>query len=331
MGIRMQSEKRDAYMDFLKGIAVLAVVVGHSIVDIPKMDFLFQIIYSFHMPLLIFLSAYIEEENSTKYAGREGSMLLRRMCGLLLPYLSWTVIYAAVSGQLLSMDAVQLGRMLTGYTQNGLWFFPVLFGLKIMHFLYWIVQKKLGQCTVLTSLLICFVLEVFAAILAVFTRQPYAVNILSYAIPYFAAVLLVDHEILQKLVETEWLAAGCIFLYGILFLFFSFQNPDWTTQALRIVLSMCVIVLCCRFRSRWREHAANRAVCVYGRNSLAVYVLHVFFMDYKVYLHEIRSAVVASLLAAAAACGVAVVCIGIARIIGISSWWRLLLFGESQK
>lgn len=331
----MSRDKRDSYVDFLKGTAVLAVIVGHSIVDVPKVDFLFQVIYSFHMPLLIFLSAYIEEKNRAGYLGREGAMLRRRMGGLLLPYLSWTILYAvSASGAAGSVSMkelpARLGRMLAGYEQSGLWFFPVLFGLKGMHFLYWILQKRCRRRTLLTDLLLGAALEACAAALAVLTRQPYAVNMLSYAIPYFAAVLLVDHEHLQKLTQAEWAASAAVLLYGALFPFFSFQDPAWTTQAIRIVLSMCVIVLCCRARSGWREHSGNRWVCVCGRNSLAVYVLHVFFTDYSIYFHEIRSAALVFFLAVVAACGVAAVCIGIAGIVRISSWWRMLLFGERR-
>lgn len=336
MEIRMNSEKRDSYMDFLKGVAVLAVIIGHSIVDISRVNFLFQIIYSFHMPLLIFLSAYIEEENRAGYAGREGVMLRRRISGLLLPYLSWTILYTVLvpgaAGNIsIEERLVQIGQRLMGYEQSGLWFFPVLCGLKVMHFLYWAMQKRCRRHMLQTDLLLCFVVEFFVVVLAVWTRQPYVINMLSYAIPYFAAVLLADHEVLQRLSQTEWVAAGVVLLYGILFPFFSFQNPGWTTQALRILLSMCVIVLCCKARSGWREHAGNRLVCLCGRNSLAIYVLHAFFMDYKIYLYEIRSVALMLFLAVLAACMVAAVCIGIARFVRISSWWSMLLLGERRK
>ena len=328
--VNMSSGKRDSYTDFLKGIAVVAVIVGHSISNVPKVDFLFQIIYSFHMPLLIFISAYIEEENRGKYTGKESRMLLRRMSGLLLPYLSWTIIYIAVSGQLLNMSAVEFGFILIGYDQSGLWFFPVLFGLKATHFLYWVIRKKIRRCTLLSDMLLCIVLEMAVAALAVLTKQPYLVNMLSYAVPYFLAVVLVENEILQKLFDREWITAGTMLLYGAVFPLFSFHDTRWTTQVLRIGLSLCVITVCFRFRQRWKENSFNRIVCVYGRNSLAIYVLHGFFMDYMVYFNRIESAVVVILLAIAAACMVAVVSIAIARIIEISSWWRMVLLGERK-
>lgn len=102
-----RGKSRDAYMDFLKGIAIVAMVAGHTVSDIQGMDFLYNLIYSFHMPLLFFVSAYIEEQNRGGYAGREGKMLVKRASALLLPYLSWTVIGLILHGG--GARAVQCG------------------------------------------------------------------------------------------------------------------------------------------------------------------------------------------------------------------------------
>ncbi|MDE6846690.1 MAG: acyltransferase family protein [Lachnospiraceae bacterium] len=322
---------RNSYMDFLKGIAIISVIAGHSLSDIRGMDILFNLIYSFHMPLLFFVSAYIEEQNRAKYAEKEGQMLFRRMSGLLLPYLSWTVIYAAIDGHLWEAGAVGFISDLLGYRSNGLWFFPVLFGLKVMHVLYWIIRRKTGRDTFVTDLLLLGGLEIVIVLLAVLTRQPYIVNMLSYAIPYFFAVILVKHEVIQKLVNSEWITAGAILVYALVFPFFSFYNTHWTTQVLRIGLALCVIVICCRFnddKGRWRTNRFYPAICVCGQNSLAVYVLHGFLMDYKDYFNMIDSVVIVGIVSVSLALLVAAVCITVAKVIGISPWCRKILFGK---
>lgn len=84
-------------------------------------------------------------------------MLLRRAGGLLLPYLSWTVIYAAAAGRLLDTGMSGLFSELFGYKSNGLWFFPVLFGLKVMRVLYWIIRSRFNRCVLLIDLSVCVV------------------------------------------------------------------------------------------------------------------------------------------------------------------------------
>lgn len=71
----MENRVRNNYMDFLKGIAIIAMVIDHMIADVPKANILFIIIYSFHMPLLFFVSGYIEEYNRDKYSERQRNML----------------------------------------------------------------------------------------------------------------------------------------------------------------------------------------------------------------------------------------------------------------
>ena len=56
-------KNRNIYIDVLKGLAVLAVLLGHAIqrglVINYTEDIIFKIIYTFHMPLFMFLSGYV--------------------------------------------------------------------------------------------------------------------------------------------------------------------------------------------------------------------------------------------------------------------------------
>lgn len=58
-------KERLNYIDWLKGIAIIAVVMGHVIqydfmsLNIAESSFLDRFIYSIHMPLFIFLSGLV--------------------------------------------------------------------------------------------------------------------------------------------------------------------------------------------------------------------------------------------------------------------------------
>lgn len=327
----MISGKRDAYMDCLKGIAIVAVIVGHSLNNIiPQGNMLFNLVYSFHMPLLMFVSAYIEESNREKYAMKEWQMLIKRVRSLLIPYVSWNILYDVISGSIWEVNIKDFGLMLLGYNQGGLWFFPVLFGLKVLHFLYWMIKRKMGnRSSYISDICVCGFLEAITVLLALLTKNQYIINMLSYAIPYFFAVIIVDNEVLQKMMVSEWTISFALLIYFFVFQKFSFYDTNWTTQVIRIGLSLCVIIVCLKFREKWSEsNYFNKMLCIFGSNSLAIYVLHGFFIDYLSYFSMIESAYIVSVLSVLSAFLIAWICTGIAQIIGISAWWSKVLFGK---
>ena len=77
---------RDTTIDVLKGIGIILVVIGHSCCPQLLNDFIF----SFHMPLFFIASGYFFEmknlENKKDY-------LKRKIRGIYLPYLKWSVIF----------------------------------------------------------------------------------------------------------------------------------------------------------------------------------------------------------------------------------------------
>ena len=75
---------RNHHIDALKGVAIMLVVLGHSIqATVPNMDtnWLFCWIYSFHMPLFMFLSGYI--------AFGRNIDLRKKFRTLVIPFVVW--------------------------------------------------------------------------------------------------------------------------------------------------------------------------------------------------------------------------------------------------
>ena len=62
------------FVDYAKGLAILLVVIGHllqyNLVGISAKE-LFDMIYSFHMPLFMFLSGYVASLSIDKYLSRK--------------------------------------------------------------------------------------------------------------------------------------------------------------------------------------------------------------------------------------------------------------------
>lgn len=72
------------YIDSLKGFAILLVVLGHVLQHYyPDGNFCYRAIYSFHMPLFMFVSGYVS------YKAVEWGVVKKRAIQLLIPFFSY--------------------------------------------------------------------------------------------------------------------------------------------------------------------------------------------------------------------------------------------------
>ncbi|MCT2195201.1 acyltransferase family protein [Paenibacillus sp. p3-SID1389] len=83
--------ERDYYFDNVKLLLIILVVVGHIIIPLNSgVTFkpLFTLIYSFHMPLFIFISGYFSKNIGSDNYGK------RIIANLLIPYLIFETLYS---------------------------------------------------------------------------------------------------------------------------------------------------------------------------------------------------------------------------------------------
>ncbi len=93
--------KRLIWADALKGILIVLVVLGHSIqASMMKLegsflnDYLWNLIYSFHMPAFIAISGFLAFRKNLVGWGRFDWLQFtwRRFRQLMIPYLIWSVV-----------------------------------------------------------------------------------------------------------------------------------------------------------------------------------------------------------------------------------------------
>lgn len=113
---------RILYIDLLKGFLIIIVVLGH-VVQFTNKDFdhnlLFRFIYSFHMPLFIFLSGFVGYREKLIW-----TTVKKRLFQLLLPFFSWWLIRWLIE---VHKDFVQHFVNLIIAPDTGLWFLWILF------------------------------------------------------------------------------------------------------------------------------------------------------------------------------------------------------------
>lgn len=95
-------------------------------------NYLFRLIYSFHMPLFMFISGYVSlysQEPSLKNIGRKAKALL-------LPYISWSIINFFIFHHDISFYEYQ--KMVIAQPDYSLWFLYVLF---FNHLAFYLLSK----------------------------------------------------------------------------------------------------------------------------------------------------------------------------------------------
>lgn len=112
-------EKRDISLDILKGFLIILVVLGHAIQDSTDFEesYLWNFIYSFHMPLFIMVSGYLTKNKSLNFYGIE-----KRFKQLVVPYIVWSFFLILKRGDYL----YELENIIL-YPDNSYWFLYVLF------------------------------------------------------------------------------------------------------------------------------------------------------------------------------------------------------------
>jgi len=130
---------RDLNLDFYKGVAIILVVIGHTLQyqlypDSFDSSWAFKTIYSFHMPLFIILSGAVASKWLMVYfdpmpIGRKlliyGDRLKKSAIRLLIPFVSWTIIKYYAWG----MDTGLVNYLFEVFRRpdNSLWFLLAIF------------------------------------------------------------------------------------------------------------------------------------------------------------------------------------------------------------
>ena len=140
--------KRIEYVDILKGIGIICVLLGHNLVvqdDGQLPEIMRYIIYSFHMPLFFFLSGYVfsTKVNWTNFIKKKIKTIVVPMYIFSLVIMIFNILYYGLllgDNSLISFSNIKiklvsnlLGLEIAGQ-QPILWFLPCLFSTQIILF-----------------------------------------------------------------------------------------------------------------------------------------------------------------------------------------------------
>ena len=144
---KAQNNKRIGYIDTLRGLAMILVLVGHNDTSLTKY------IYSFHMPLFFFISGLVYKNDNSDFK----EFVKKRFKGLMIPYFSLALLLYFLWMPLMHTQEIVLYRenMIRNfigifYSQGSvnmawglqLWFLPCLFVTSIIFYFISKIKKK---------------------------------------------------------------------------------------------------------------------------------------------------------------------------------------------
>ena len=101
---------RDKTIDFIKGILMLFVILGHTTLGLTDlysfddtMNGITNVIYSFHMPCFIAVSGFLYREYVRNASQGISSRIGHKAFNILLPYVTISVIYWMIKFALLNL------------------------------------------------------------------------------------------------------------------------------------------------------------------------------------------------------------------------------------
>lgn len=183
--------ERIVFVDVARGIAAILVVIGHSIQVVDSAfdnNIIFRMIYSFHMPLFMFLSGYV----SYKPEGIDYKWIIKKAEYLAVPFIVWTILPVLFSGN--AEDIFERVYAALKQPDVSFWFLIILFYCDVLLFIQTRIEQVIrrikygtSNCNsphiawgVLLSVLICFSIKIIAL-----TYPEYGMALLSWHCVFF--------------------------------------------------------------------------------------------------------------------------------------------------
>lgn len=251
-------KNRDSFFDVVKGVAILLVILGHSIQFGNGETFYtnclfynniqYKVIYSFHMPLFMLISGYFFYFSNNKYDIVH--LIGNKIRTILIPIFSFSLLYF-----LLTKFSLSDGIMLS--IRRYVW---TLLSIKIYWFLWAVLSISILLKLVLLlknrSLIVCSCFALFF-VFPLFVDDKIGLYLFFYIYPYFLLGYLANrysaYAIMQK--NKFLFFGGALFCYAVLMMFYTessfiytskislFQNGSFSMSQLAIDLYRWVVGL----------------------------------------------------------------------------------------
>ena len=213
----MQRQHLD-YIDALKGFGMFLVVMGHVIawsfgvyghptnITRPSSLLWWNVVYGFHMPLLMFVSGYLFVSKSRPFGKTMlKGYLWRKTYTLLIPFLFAGWVFYAITGQ----------------SMLKYWFLRSLFLFILLSLPVELMRKKLKRESFRTTMDFIWYVGWSVVLYFVVPRLSLPWDVVfdyGHATLYYSfafGVLCKRYDVLQKLIDSNWVFSLCLIIFAI--------------------------------------------------------------------------------------------------------------------
>ncbi len=332
--------KRLEYVDQIRGLAILLVVIGHLIQTNDSLyarNPLLNFIYSFHMPLFFAISGYITAKTSCISKLKEYLFFVKKkFYALCIPLLFWTLIVNKFFLQILWLK-ISLNDLNNVIFHPGLWFLKTLFIILIIYGIYdWssnIINFKKDILNIFKDIILFVIVTLLYGLMAYLKIEN--INSVMYAGIFYLGVFISKYEIIKTIILSDKVFSIFFITFLVLVTHWKFINNGshlYDIEKVMISSSIFITLLNITIKGQW-ENFLSKSLSLFGRYSLAIYVTHWCILDigYNFTVLNNLNPFILFLLSTIIAAIICYFCCFFAKIIQVSKILSFLFYGKSSK
>ena len=332
-----ESTKRIEWVDILKGLAIILVVIGHMPYE-PGSYPLNSGIYSFHMQLFMMLAGYTAAL-SMKRSASVGSFVYKRFIGIFIPYLVWCFMVPPFA-QLNTYQAYSFADRLNYFAVGNVlyWFLPCLLMLQLLFSLYTAVTAHTKSaiakvCLAVGVLIVATILHRAWGECHSGTLDKWDLAFLTrtyrFIIPFSIGVALFQYPRFMKLCMGPLVCAFCVLIVLLFAGVWQDKLLPIPTPHMRTIVGTAASLLLIRmFSGRILPEWVNQQLKAIGKDTLIIYLVSDAFIPETCTWFQGMEGTMAFLVYLPICVAICYFCMAIGRMISTSPWLSLLMQGK---
>lgn len=324
--------KRIDYIDEIRGVAILLVVMGHIIQfnGIKTSNPVFEFIYSFHMPLFFAISGYITQKVTNITNAKQYILFLKKkFIALIIPLFTWSLIvnkfFLKEEWNTLNWSDIQ-----DVLISPGLWFLQVLFVILCFYGIFnWISSN--AKINPIINFLISIIPIILLSLLMVYFDLM-EINLIMFSCAFYLGVILSLYNFIEKLFTKTIIYAITIVAFLILSTHWTY-NGNYIDDILKITISTTAFIVLLNLFTRIElPNRIKHSLQLFGKYSLAIYVIQFYlcrFSSKQIEINEnIINPIILFIITIIIAIPICYICVAIAKMIETNKLLNFLMLGK---